>query len=53
MDNLTNELAAALRNLLDQTRQMCSMFPDDEALENAMKDADETLKSYWGAVKRA
>jgi uncharacterized protein YukE len=47
LDHVTSELAAALRNLLDQTYQMADMFPDeDQAIARAIKDAEEALENY-------
>lgn len=52
MYSIAKELAAALRNLLDQARQMSDMFPDeDNVIANAMRDAEESLQSYEAAIK--
>ena len=47
MNEIANELAAALRNLLDQTYQMSSMFTDgDQTIANSVSDAEEVLRRY-------
>jgi len=44
---ITSELAAALRNILDQTYQMQGMFPDeDQTIANAIADAEAALGRY-------
>ncbi len=41
------DLAAALRNLLDQTHQMRGLFPDeDRTIASVIEDAEEALKEY-------
>ena len=37
------ELAAALGQLLDQIEQMRGLFPDDDALDRAIDDAEKAL----------
>lgn len=43
-DERTRELAAALGQLLDQVYQMRDLFPDDDALERAIDDAEKALE---------
>lgn len=44
---ITSELAAALRNVLDQTYQMQGMFSDeDRTIADAIADAEEALTRY-------
>lgn len=38
------ELAAALGQLLDQVEQMRGLFPDDDALDRAIQDAEKALE---------
>ena len=38
------ELAAALGQLLDQVAQMRGLFPDDDALDRAIDDAEKALE---------
>ena len=38
------ELAAALGQLLDQIAQMRDLFPDDDALDRAIDDAEKALE---------
>jgi hypothetical protein len=38
------ELAAALGQLLDQIEQMHGLFPQDDALERAISDAEKALE---------
>lgn len=45
--NMENELAAALRNLLWQTKQMRGMFRDEDGtIEDAVNDAENAMESY-------
>jgi flagellar capping protein FliD len=47
MNGIADKLAAALRNLLEQTYQMKGMFPDeDNTISNAIDDAEHALRSY-------
>jgi hypothetical protein len=39
------ELAACLGQLLDQIHQLEKLFPKDEALSQAIKDAEEALEN--------
>ena len=38
------ELAAALGQLIDQIAQMRDLFPDDDALDRAIDDAEKALE---------
>ncbi len=39
------ELAASLGQLLDQVEQMRGLFPNDDALDRAIDDAEKALES--------
>jgi hypothetical protein len=44
-DPKTRELAACLGQLLDQIYQLEELFPNDEALSQAIKDAEKALEN--------
>jgi hypothetical protein len=40
----TREVVAALGQLLEQVEQMRDLFPDDDALDRAIDDAEKALE---------